>query len=246
MPRSAAPTWGTRLLLKVDGLDTAYGASQVLFGLSMEIREGECVTLLGRNGMGKTTTVRSIMGLTRPRGGAITFRGRRIERQAPDRIARMGIALVPEGRQIFPNLSVRENLVAFAENRCGRADPWTPQKVLDFFPRLGERVHNMGNQLSGGEQQMLAIGRALVTNPHLLILDEATEGLAPLVREEIWKCLERLRAAGQTILVIDKYLEHLVRLADRHTIIERGRVAWQGSSAELDADRGLWHRYLGV
>jgi branched-chain amino acid transport system ATP-binding protein len=141
---------------------------------------------------------------------------------------------------------VRENLVAFAENRCGRADPWTPQKVLDFFPRLGERVHNMGNQLSGGEQQMLAIGRALVTNPHLLILDEATEGLAPLVREEIWKCLERLRAAGQTILVIDKYLEHLVRLADRHTIIERGRVAWQGSSAELDADRGLWHRYLGV
>jgi len=156
------------------------------------------------------------------------------------------MALVPEGRQIFPNLSVRENLVAFAGNRSGRADPWTPRKVLEFFPRLAERVGNMGNQLSGGEQQMLAIGRALVTNPHLLILDEATEGLAPLVREEIWHCLARLRAAGQTILVVDKYIERLVKLADRHTIIERGRVAWEGSSAELDADRGLWHRYLGV
>jgi branched-chain amino acid transport system ATP-binding protein len=236
----------TSLLLEVDRLETAYGTSQVLFGLSLVVNEGEAVTLLGRNGMGKTTTIRSIMGLTRPRGGSITFRGRRIEREAPDRIARMGIALVPEGRQIFPNLTVRENLAAFAENRSGRADPWTPQKVLEFFPRLAERVSNMGNQLSGGEQQMLAIGRALVTNPHLLILDEATEGLAPLIREEIWKCLERLRAAGQTILVIDKYIERLVQLADRHTIIERGRVAWQGTSAELDADRALWHRYLGV
>jgi branched-chain amino acid transport system ATP-binding protein len=234
------------LLLSVENLDTAYGASQVLFDLSLTIGEGEAVTLLGRNGMGKTTTVRSIMGLTRARGGAISFRGSRIERQSPDRIARMGIALVPEGRQIFPNLSVRENLVAFAGNRSGSADPWTPQKVLEFFPRLAERAGNMGNQLSGGEQQMLAIGRALVTNPHLLILDEATEGLAPLVREEIWKCLERLRAGGQTILVIDKYIERLVKLADRHTIIERGRVAWQGSSSALDADRGLWHRYLGV
>ena len=234
------------MLLEIENLETAYGASQVLFGLNLEIDHGEAVTLLGRNGMGKTTTVRSIMGLTRARGGAITFRGRRIEREPADRIARLGIALVPEGRQIFPNLSVRENLVAFAGNRSGRAEPWTPEKVLQFFPRLLERVDNMGNQLSGGEQQMLAIGRALVTNPHLLILDEATEGLAPLVREEIWKCLERLRAAGQTILVIDKYIERLVRLADRHTIIERGRVAWQGSSAELDADRDLWHRYLGV
>jgi branched-chain amino acid transport system ATP-binding protein len=186
------------------------------------------------------------VGRARARAGSITFRGQRIERESTDRIARMGIALVPEGRQIFPNLSVRENLVAFAENRSGRKDPWTPRRVLEFFPRLGERVDNMGNQLSGGEQQMLAIGRALVTNPHLLILDEATEGLAPLVREEIWKCLERLRSAGQTILVIDKYIERLVHLADRHTIIERGRVAWQGTSAELDADRGLWHRYLGV
>ena len=233
-------------MLQVRDLETSYGASQVLFKLNFEIKTGEAVTLLGRNGMGKTTTVRSIMGLTRAKGGTITFRGRRIEREAPDRIARSGIALVPEGRQIFPNLTLRENLVAFAGNRSARADPWTPAKVLEFFPRLAERADNMGNQLSGGEQQMLAIGRALVTNPHLLILDEATEGLAPLVREEIWKCLERLRQAGQTLLVIDKYLERLIRLADRHTIIERGRVAWQGSSAELDADRGLWRRYLGV
>ena len=215
------------MLLEVAKLETAYGASQVLFGIDLAVEAGQMVTLLGRNGMGKTTTVRSIMGLTRAQGGAISFRGRRIEREAPDRIARLGIGLVPEGRQIFPNLTVLENLVAFADNRSQRAE-------------------NMGNQLSGGEQQMLAIGRALVTNPHLLILDEATEGLAPLVREEIWKCLARLREAGQTILVIDKYIERLVRLADRHTIIERGRVAWQGTSPELDADRGLWHRYLGV
>ncbi len=234
------------MLLEVAKLETAYGASQVLHGIDLAVDAGQMVTLLGRNGMGKTTTVRSIMGLTRAQQGAISFRGRRIEREAPDRIARRGIALVPEGRQIFPNLTVREHLVAFAENRAGRPDPWTPAKVLELFPRLAERADNMGNQLSGGEQQMLAIGRALVTNPHLLILDEATEGLAPLVREEIWKCLAQLRAAGQTILVIDKYIERLVRLADRHTIIERGRVAWQGTSAELDADRGLWHRYLGV
>ena len=234
------------MLLEIENLETAYGASQVLFGVDFGVDAGEMVTLLGRNGMGKTTTVRSIMGLTRARGGAVSFRGRRIERESPDRIARLGIALVPEGRQIFPNLSVRENLIAFAGNRSARQDPWTPDKVFAFFPRLKERAENMGNQLSGGEQQMLAIGRALVTNPHLLILDEATEGLAPLIREEIWKCLAQLRAAGQTILVIDKYIERLVKLADRHTIIERGRVAWQGSSAELDADRGLWHRYLGV
>jgi branched-chain amino acid transport system ATP-binding protein len=234
------------LLLEVAKLETAYGASQVLYGIDLGVDAGQMVTLLGRNGMGKTTTVRSIMGLTRAQQGAISFRGRRIEREAPDRIARLGIALVPEGRQIFSNLTVREHLVAFAENRSDRADPWTPAKVLALFPRLAERAENMGNQLSGGEQQMLAIGRALVTNPHLLILDEATEGLAPLVREEIWKCLAHLRQAGQTILVIDKYIERLVRLADRHTIIERGRVAWQGSSAELDADRALWHRYLGV
>jgi branched-chain amino acid transport system ATP-binding protein len=233
-------------LLRVERLQTAYGASQVLFDLSLEISKGELTTLLGRNGMGKTTAVRSIMGLTRASAGAISFRGRRIEREAPDRIARQGIALVPEGRQIFPNLSVREHLVAFAANRSGRADPWDCGKVFDLFPRLRDRADNLGSQLSGGEQQMLAIGRALVTNPHLLILDEATEGLAPLVREEIWQCLAGLRAAGQTLLVIDKYIERLVRLGDRHVIIERGRVAWQGSSAELEADRGLWQRYLGV
>jgi branched-chain amino acid transport system ATP-binding protein len=186
------------------------------------------------------------MGLTRARAGRVIFRGERIEREAPDRIARRGIALVPEGRQIFPNLSVREHLVAFAQNRSGRPDPWTPERVLRLFERLRQRQDHYGNQLSGGEQQMLAIGRALVTNPHLLILDEATEGLAPLVREEIWSCLARLREAGQTLLVIDKYIERLVGLADRHVIIERGRVAWQGSSAALEADRDLWHRYLGV
>jgi len=234
------------LLLEVSNLETAYGASQVLFDFSMQVDQGEVVSLLGRNGMGKTTTIRSIMGLTRSSRGSISFRGQRIESMTPDRIARMGVALVPEGRQIFPNLSVRENLVAFAENRSGRKDPWTPERVFDLFGNLKRRANQMGNQLSGGEQQMLAIGRALVTNPHLLILDEATEGLAPLVREEIWKCLQRLRAAGQTILVIDKYIERLVKLADRHTIIARGRVAWQGTSAQLDADRDLWHRYLGV
>jgi branched-chain amino acid transport system ATP-binding protein len=233
-------------LLQVEGLETAYGASQVLFGIDLAIRRGELATLLGRNGMGKTTTVRSIMGLTPAKGGAIRFLGRRIERLPPDGVARSGLALVPEGRQIFPNLTVRENLVAFAGNRSGTPEPWTLERVLAFFPHLALRMDNLGNQLSGGEQQMLAIGRALMTNPHLLILDEATEGLAPLVREEIWGCLAALKRAGQTILVIDKYVERLIEIADHHTVIERGRVAWRGSSAELAADRGLWHRYLGV
>jgi len=233
-------------LLTIERLETAYGASQVLFGVDLEIRPGVVATLLGRNGMGKTTTVRSILGLTPSKGGTIRFRGERIDGRRPDRIARGGIALVPEGRQIFPNLTVRENLVAFSDNRSGTADPWTLAKVLAFFPQLAHRMDNLGNQLSGGEQQMLAIGRALMTNPHLLILDEATEGLAPLVREEIWKCLAALKAAGQTVLVIDKYVERLVEIADRHTILSRGRVAWRGTSAELAADRELWHRHLGV
>jgi branched-chain amino acid transport system ATP-binding protein len=233
-------------LLEVEALETAYGASQVLFGIDLAIGEGEVATLLGRNGMGKTTTVRSILGLTPAARGAIRFRGERIERLAPDRIARAGLALVPEGRQIFPNLTVRENLVAFAGNRSGAADPWTLARVLDFFPALAARLAHFGGQLSGGEQQMLAIGRALMTNPHLLILDEATEGLAPLVREEIWSRLSALKAGGQAILVIDKYIERLVALADHHTVIERGRVAWRGASAALGADRSLWHRYLGV
>jgi len=233
-------------LLEVDNLQTAYGASQVLFDLSLVIQPGEVATLLGRNGMGKTTTVRSILGLTRPQSGTVRFRGERIDTLTPDRIARMGMAVVPEGRQIFPNLSVQENLLAFAANRNGSTSPWSLEAVFELFPRLIERRRNMGNQLSGGEQQMLAIGRALMTNPYLLILDEATEGLAPLVREEIWLCLDRLRAQGQTILIIDKYVQRLMRLANHHTVIERGQVVWRGDSAQLGADPGLWQRYIGV
>jgi len=233
-------------VLEVSGLEAAYGQSQVLFGLDLTIKAGEVATLLGRNGMGKTTTVRAILGLTPPRSGNVRFRGQSLRYASPDRIARAGIALVPEGRQIFPNLSVEENLIAFAGNRNGTDEPWTLRRVYELFPHLSERRRNSGNQLSGGEQQMLAIGRALMTNPHLLVLDEATEGLAPLVREEIWQCLHRLSKQGQTILVIDKYVERLVALAHRHTIIERGRVVWRGDSAALAADRGLWHRYLGV
>jgi branched-chain amino acid transport system ATP-binding protein len=234
------------VLLEVNGLEAAYGPSQVLFGVDLAVQPGEVVTLLGRNGMGKTTTVRSILGLMAPKAGSLRFLGERINGLAPDRIARMGVAVVPEGRQIFPNLSVRENLLAFAANRRSSPNPWTLERVHHLFPRLAERAHHMGNQLSGGEQQMLAIGRALMTNPHLLILDEATEGLAPLVREDIWRCLDALRAQGQTILVIDKYIQRLIPLADRHTVLEKGRVAWHGDSAQLAADPSLWHRYLGV
>jgi branched-chain amino acid transport system ATP-binding protein len=233
-------------ILEIAGLEAGYGHSQVLFGLDLKVGAGETASLLGRNGMGKTTTVRAIMGLTSPVGGTVRFMGERIDGLPPDRIARMGLALVPEGRQIFPNLSVRENLVAFAANRCEAREPWTLDRVYAFFPRLAERAGNLGGRLSGGEQQMLAIGRALMTNPRLLILDEATEGLAPLVREEIWQCLAALRAAGQTTLVIDKYVERLIALCDRHTIIEKGRVVWNGTSAELDADHSVWHRYLGI
>jgi len=233
-------------LLQVDGLQTAYGASQVLFDITFSVQTGQTATLLGRNGMGKTTTVRSILGLTPPLAGSVRFRGERIDGLSPDRIARMGLALVPEGRQIFPNLSVKENLLAFAANRNATAKPWLIDAVFALFPRLAERSRNMGNQLSGGEQQMLAIGRALMTNPHLLILDEATEGLAPLVREEIWRCLDQLSAQGQSILVIDKYVQRLLKVANQHTIIERGQVVWQGDSAQLAADPGLWQRYIGV
>jgi branched-chain amino acid transport system ATP-binding protein len=236
----------TEALLQLHGVQSGYGASQVLFGLDLTIGVGTVATLLGRNGMGKTTTIRTLLGLLPLRAGEIRFAGERIDGRATDAIGRLGLALVPEGRQVFPNLTVRENLVAFAANRAGHADPWTLDKVFAFFPRLAERSDNLGNQLSGGEQQMLAIGRALMTNPRLLVLDEATEGLAPLVREDIWRCLGQLKAAGQTILVIDKYIERLVRLADAHTIIERGHVVWRGDSAALAADRSLWHRYLGV
>ena len=233
-------------LLEIHGLEVAYGPSQVLFGIDLTMQEGEAATLLGRNGMGKTTTLRALCGLEPVKAGRIRFMGEDIANHRPDRIGRAGIALVPEGRQCFPNLTVDEHLVAFFANRRHVAGPWTPARVYQLFPRLAERKKNLGNQLSGGEQQMLAIGRALVTNPRLLILDEATEGLAPLIRDEIWTCLAHLRSEGQSVLVIDKYVEKLIELADRHTIIERGRVVWQGSSAELDADHGVWHRYLGI
>jgi branched-chain amino acid transport system ATP-binding protein len=233
-------------LLEVQGIEAGYGLSQVLFGLSLSIRPGEMVTLMGRNGMGKTTTVRSIMGLTPARIGLIRFQGVDITRLPPFRVAKLGIGLVPEGRQIFPNLSVHENLVAAAANRAGAAEPWTLAKVHALFPRLAERAASRGRQLSGGEQQMLAIGRALMTNPRLLLLDEATEGLAPLIREEIWNCLARLKAQGQSILIIDKNVEALTQIADRHYLIERGRVVWTGSSQELAAAPEVQHRYLGI
>ena len=233
-------------LLQLSGVETCYGLSQVLFGVSLEIGMGEMVTLMGRNGMGKTTTVRSIMGLTPARAGSIRFAGNEIRGVPSYRVAKFGIGLVPEGRQIFPNLSARENLVATASNRAGTTEPWTLAKVCELFPRLRERIGNMGNQLSGGEQQMLAIGRALMTNPRLLILDEATEGLAPLIRQEIWRCLSRLKAAGQSILVIDKNVGALTRIADRHYLIERGRVVWSGTSSELAAAPDVQHRYLGI
>jgi branched-chain amino acid transport system ATP-binding protein len=233
-------------LLEVANIETCYGLSQVLFGMSLAIAPGEMVTLMGRNGMGKTTTVRSIMGLTPAMKGAIRFAGREIGGLPAYQVAKAGIGLVPEGRQVFPNLSVRENLVATAANRGKAADPWTLDKVCSLFPRLAERTGNMANQLSGGEQQMLAIGRALMTNPRLLILDEATEGLAPLIRAEIWHCLTRLKAAGQSILVIDKNVDALIRIADRHYLIERGKVVWTGTSPELAAATDVQHRYLGV
>jgi branched-chain amino acid transport system ATP-binding protein len=234
------------MLLELQAVETGYGASQVLFGVDLTVPEGAVVTLLGRNGMGKTTTLRAAFGLLPVHQGQIRFGGERIDGLATDVIARRGLALVPEGRQIFPNLSVRENLAAFADNRSGARQPWTIDRVFTLFPQLARRATAMGHHLSGGEQQMLAIGRALMTNPRLLVLDEATEGLAPLVREDIWRCLADLKAAGQAILVIDKYIQRLLRLADQHTILERGRVVWQGPSDELAQRPELWHRYLGI
>ena len=233
-------------MLRVEGLETAYGVSQVLFGVSLAIEAGRVATLLGRNGMGKTTTVHSIMGVVRARTGSITFDGRELRGLPAYRVAQAGIGLVPEGRQIFPNLTVRENLVATAANRRGEPSPWTLERVFGFFPQLAERQRHYGNQLSGGEQQMLAIGRALMTNPRLLILDEATEGLAPLIRAEIYRSVEQLKASGLSILVIDKDVRALTRVADYHFILEKGRVAWTGTSAELTAQEEVQHRYLGV
>jgi branched-chain amino acid transport system ATP-binding protein len=233
-------------MLVVDSIETSYGVSQVLFGVSLEVGAGQVVTLLGRNGMGKTTTVRSIMGITPPRGGAISFDGRPIHGLPPYRVAQAGVGLVPEGRQVFPNLTVRENLVATAADRSESATPWRVDAVFELFPQLAARARSLGGALSGGEQQMLAIGRALMTNPRLVILDEATEGLAPLVRAEIWRCVERLKATGQSILLIDKDVTTLTRIADAHYILEKGRIVWRGTSAELRLRADIQHRYLGV
>lgn len=235
-------------LLEVRDIDTYYGASQALFGMGFEVDEGEFVTLIGRNGMGKTTTVRSVMGILAPRRGAITFMGKSIAGQPSFRVAKVGLGLVPEGRQIFPNLTVRENLVATAtqRSRSAGASPWTLQRIYEMFPRLQERERNLGNTLSGGEQQMLAISRALMTNPKLLILDEATEGLAPLIRTEIWRCLESLKREGLSLVVIDKNIGPLLTLADRHYILEKGQVVWQGDSATLRSQPDILSEYVGV
>jgi branched-chain amino acid transport system ATP-binding protein len=233
-------------MLTADNLRAAYGHSPVLFDLSLMVAAGEVVTLLGRNGMGKTTTIRTIMGLLPASSGVVRFEGAPITGRRPEAVARLGIGLVPEGRMVFPTLTVRENLIATAANRTRRPTPWTLDRVMTLFPRLRERTAQMGATLSGGEQQMLAIGRALMTNPKLLILDEATEGLAPLIRTEIWHCVRALKAEGLSILIVDKNLAALKRLADRHFIIEKGVTVWSGTSADLDAHPDTVQRYLGI
>lgn len=230
-------------MLDVSNLQAGYGPAQVLFDMNFTIGDGEVVTLLGRNGMGKTTTIRTIMGMLVTRGGQVSFDGEPITGKPVYRIAQLGVGLVPEGRRIFATLSVEENLIATATTGNGSV-AWTLERVYQFFPRLKERRNNMGTELSGGEQQMLSIGRALMRNPRLLILDEATEGLAPLVREEIWQCLTRLKQEGESILLIDKNIRSLMKLADRHVIVEKGRTPWSGTSAELAADETIKHRYL--
>jgi branched-chain amino acid transport system ATP-binding protein len=231
-------------MLSVSHLAASYGPAQVLFDVSFTVSTGEVVTLLGRNGMGKTTTIRAVMGLLPARDGTVDFEGEALLSRPSYRVAQRGLGLVPEGRQIFPTLSVEENLVATATTRLG--SHWTLPRVYEFFPRLAERRANMGNQLSGGEQQMLAIGRALMTNPKLLILDEATEGLAPLIRAEIWACLGRLKREGQAILLVDKHLDALSKIADRHVVIEKGHTVWTGTSAALAADPTVRTKYLQV
>jgi branched-chain amino acid transport system ATP-binding protein len=233
-------------MLEVRGLEAAYGASQVLFGVDFTVGAGEVVTLLGRNGMGKTTTVRAIMGILPPRAGVVQLDGRPLRGLPAYRVAQRGLGLVPEGRQIFSTLTVRENLVATAANRLRLPDPWTVERVFTLFPQLAARARAPGGTLSGGEQQMLAIGRALMTNPRLLILDEATEGLAPLIRTEIWRCVERVKASGQSILLIDKNVRALTRVADTHYVLEKGRIVWTGTSSELAQREDVQHRYLGV
>ena len=233
-------------MLRVSAIEVSYGLNKVLFGMELDVNEGEVVTLLGRNGMGKTTTVRTIMGMLKPQAGTIEFKGAQLHLLPSFRVAQAGIGLVPEGRHVFPNLTVWENLVATASNRNARTEPWTVDRVFELFPPLAERRDNMGTQLSGGEQQMLAIARALMTNPELIVLDEATEGLAPLIRDEIWRVLTQLKATGHSILVIDKNVEALTRIADRHYIMEKGLVVWTGDSDALAGDTELQHRYLGV
>lgn len=233
-------------MLKIKDLVTHYGSSQALFGVDLEFGSGEVATLLGRNGMGKTTTISSILGIVSASSGSVVFDGTELVGLQSFKIANLGIGLVPEGRQIFPNLSLRENLIATASNHLNVVDPWTVERVYELFPELAARQGSMGNLLSGGEQQMLAIGRALMTNPKLLILDEATEGLAPLVRQKIWAALSQIKGQDMSILVVDKNLTDLLKIADRNFIIERGKVVWSGSSDELAGDRDTLHRYLGV
>ena len=233
-------------MLEINNMETSYGQSQVLFGIDLKINQGEVVTLIGRNGMGKTTTINSIMGLVKIKSGLIIFDGNHVQNKPPYKVARTGIGLVPEGRQIFPNLNVYENLEATSSNRYKNSNPWTLNRVLQLFPRLNDRLKNMGNQLSGGEQQMLAIGRALMTNPRLLILDEATEGLAPLIKKEIWDCLKDLKSSGQSILVVDKNIKALTDLADRHFIMEKGKIVWIGDSSKLNSNKEIQNRYLGI
>jgi len=233
-------------MLTVKGLTAHYGTSQALFGIDFSVEPGQVVTLLGRNGMGKTTTISAIMGMVAASSGSIEFEGQELVGTASFRIANLGLGLVPEGRQIFPNLTAMENLVATASNHTKQAEPWTVERVFGLFPELAERASLMGNLLSGGEQQMLAIGRALMTNPKLLILDEATEGLAPLVRQKIWAALAEIRETGLSIIVVDKNLQDLLRLADRNFIVQRGQVVWAGSSSELQADASAREQFLGL
>jgi branched-chain amino acid transport system ATP-binding protein len=233
-------------LLQARDLNAAYGLSPVLFGVSLSIQSGETLGLLGRNGMGKSTLLKCLLGIKDYHQGEITWQGQSLKGWSIDRIANLGLALVPEGRHIFPNLTVHEHLTVFAKPARSGAPLWDAPRVYRLFARLAERQHHLGRQLSGGEQQMLAIGRALVTNPKLLILDEASEGLAPLIREEIWSCLRLLRNEGQTLIVVDKYVDRLIELCDRHLIMERGLVTWSGSSEELKENRSIWHQYLGV
>ena len=233
-------------LLELQDVKVSYGGIKALRGISLRVFPGEIVAMIGANGAGKTTTLKTIMGLLPLASGAMKLAGRSLAEDATEKRVADGISLVPEGRAIFPNLTVRENLVAAAADRFDSLNPWTLASIYVLFPRLAERAANMGNQLSGGEQQMLAIGRALMTNPKLLILDEATEGLAPLIREEIWSCLSLLKSRGQSILVVDKNVDHLARICDRHYIIERGKTVWSGSSDELMAEPDLQHKYLGI